>query len=137
MFRKISFLLVLTFLFTQTFFAQEYEYGEATEQARIQRDKDFKDALKSPLELEDFPYFKSLSYFPNSANYRVTARFIRTPSEKKFEMPTMNGKSKTAVKYAEVKFKLNGRDLTLSVYQLEKVSQMEKYKTISSFPSKI
>jgi uncharacterized protein (DUF1684 family)/pimeloyl-ACP methyl ester carboxylesterase len=136
MFRKISFLLVLTFLFTQTFFAQEYEYGEATEQARIQRDKDFKDALKSPLELEDFPYFKSLSYFPNSANYRVTARFIRTPSEKKFEMPTMNGKSKTAVKYAEVKFKLNGRDLTLSVYQLEKVSQMEKYKNYLFVPFK-
>lgn len=135
MFKKFSILILLS-LFSLSAFAQEYEYGEPTEQARVKRDKDFQDVLKSPLELEDFPYFKSLSYFPDNKNYKVTARFIRTQGEKKFEMPTMNGKSKTAVKYAEVKFKLNGQDLTLSVYQLEKVLQMEKYKNYLFIPFK-
>jgi|GEM_PF-171390 len=128
MFKKISFLFALVFLLSFSAFAQESEYGEPTEQARVLRDKDFKDAMKSPLELEDFPYFKSLSYFPNNTNYKVEARYVRTPSEKKFEMPTSSGKSKTAVKYAEAFFTLNGKEYKLGLYQLEKVAQMEKYK---------
>lgn len=137
MFKRISLSLVILYVFAfQIASAQEYEYGEDINQARVLRDKDFKNALKSPLELEDFPYFTSLDYFANSAMYKVTARFIRTPSEKKFEMPTMNGKSKTAVKYAEVKFNLNGREHTLSVYQLEKLMNDEKYKNYLFIPFK-
>lgn len=135
MFKKIS-ILLLIILFTFSAFAQESEYGEPTEQARNLRDKAFKDALKSPLELEDFPYFNSLVYFPVKESFKVTARFVRTPGEKKFEMPTMNGKSKTAVKYGEASFTLNGKEYKLGLYQLEKVAQMEKYKNHLFIPFK-
>lgn len=135
MFKQIS-ILILIALFSSSAFAQEDEYGEPTEQARVLRDKDFKDALKSPLELEDFPYFNSLSYFPVKDSFKVTARFTRTPSEKKFEMPTMNGKSKTAVKFGEASFTLNGKEYKLGLYQLEKVAQMEKYKNHLFIPFK-
>ncbi len=132
--KKISLLFVLIFVLSFAAFAQESEYGEPTEQARTLRDKDFQDAMKSPLELEEFPYFKSLSYFPNKTVYRVEARYVRTPSEKKFEMPTSTGKSKTAIKYAEAFFTLNGREYKLGLYQLEKVAQMEKYKNYLFIP---
>lgn len=136
MFKKISFLFVLVFVFSQAVFAQESEYGEDTAQARVKRDKEFKNAVKSPLELEDFPYFNSLTYFPVKDSYKVTARFTRTPSEKKFEMPTMNGKSKTAIKFGEASFTLNGKKYKLGLYQLEKVAQMEKYKNYLFIPFK-
>lgn len=137
MYKRVPLLLAIIFLFAfQVAFAQEYEYGDEINQARVLRDKDFKNALKSPLELEDFPYFNALNYFANNAAYKITARFVRTTNEKKFEMPTMNGKSKTAVKYAEVKFNLNGREHTLSVYQLEKLLSDEKYKNYLFIPFK-
>lgn len=84
------------------------------------RDQEFRDREESPLREEDFATFKGLNYFPVNSMFRVNAAFERTPDEKYFQMPTSSGKTKKFVKYGTAKFRLNGADRTLSVYQIDK-----------------
>jgi hypothetical protein len=100
-----------------------------------EREAEFRDPKKSALPPEEIPNFKGLTYFPINTAYRVTARFVRTPDEAKFDMPTSNPqKQKRHVKYGELHFTLRGRKLTLNVYQNEALSQQEKYKDYLFLP---
>lgn len=104
--------------------------------AREQRDSDYRDPKKSDLDPADIPGFKGLPYFAVNPVYKVTAAFVRTPDEKKFQMPTMDGKFKTHLKYGELHFKLAGKALSLAVYQSEKLLQTEEYKDYLLVPFK-
>jgi hypothetical protein len=100
-----------------------------------EREAEFRDPKKSPLPPEEVPKFKRLNFFPINAAYRVTARFVRTADEAKFDMPTSNPqKQKRHVKYGELHFTLRGRKLVLNVYQNEALSQQEKYKDYLFLP---
>ena len=102
---------------------------------RAEREAEFRDPKKSALPPEEIPNFKGLNYFPLNAAYHVTAKFIRTPEETKFDMPTSNpNKQKRHVKYGELHFTLNGRKLVLNVYQNEALAQQEKYKDYLFLP---
>lgn len=96
-------------------------YGSTDVNAfREGRDKEFRDKKESPLKDEDFAAFAGLNYFPVDAKFRVKAVFTRTPSEKYFQMPTSSGITKKFVKFGILKFKLDGVERTLSVYQIDK-----------------
>jgi uncharacterized protein (DUF1684 family) len=96
-------------------------YGSTDIKAfREGRDQEFRDKEESPLKEEDLGQFKGLNYFPVDNAFRVNADFVRTPDEKYFQMPTSSGKTKKFVKYGTVKFKLNGAEHTLNVYQIDK-----------------
>lgn len=69
------------------------------------------------LTAEDFENFEGLDFFPLSEKYVVEAKFIRTPEEKPFEMPTTTERTPEYVKYAELHFVLEGDSLQLNVYQ--------------------
>lgn len=84
------------------------------------REKEFRNKAESPLKEEDFPVFKGLDYFPTDEQYRVYAKFTRTPDEEYFQMPTSSGDEKKFVKYGELSFQIGGQDLTLNVYQFDK-----------------
>ncbi len=101
---------------------------------RAYRDREFRDPERSPLETWDVPRFKGLNYFKINPAFKVTARFVRTPNEKKFNMPTSSGMTKVHVKYAEVRFSLSGAEHVLSVYQSEDLSQTAKYKNYLLIP---
>ncbi|MGH9943994.1 MAG: DUF1684 domain-containing protein [Pyrinomonadaceae bacterium] len=103
---------------------------------RSEREKEFRDPKESPLEADEVTRFKGLSYFKIHPAYRVSARFTRTPDERKFGMPTSAGKTKVYVKYGELKFVLAGLEHTLGVYQSEALSQTEKYKNYLLIPFK-
>lgn len=82
-------------------------------------DREFRDKAESPLKVEDLASFKGLNYYAVDDTYRVNAEFVRTPGEKYFQMPTSSGITKKFVKYGVLKFSLDGKDLTLSVYQMD------------------
>lgn len=113
----ISILALLVFvsgLSAQTF------YGSTDLKTfREGRDKEFRDKKQSPLKDEDFPKFAGLNYYPVDNNFRVTATFTRTPSEKWFQMPTSSGTTRKFVKFGILEFKINGKPFVLSVYQDE------------------
>jgi uncharacterized protein len=83
------------------------------------RDKEFRDKKESPLKDEDFAKFTGLNYYPVNKNFRVTATFTRTPSEKWFQMPTSSGTTRKFVKFGILEFKINGKPFVLSAYQDE------------------
>ncbi|HET6668671.1 MAG TPA: DUF1684 domain-containing protein [Pyrinomonadaceae bacterium] len=101
---------------------------------RAYRDQEFRDPERSPLETWEVPRFKGLNYFKVDPAFKVTARFLRTPHEKKFKMPTSSGTTKVYVKYGTLSFRLGDRHYVLGVYQSEVLSQTEKYNDYLLIP---
>lgn len=96
-------------------------YGSTDIKAfREGRDKEFRNKKESPLKEEDFATFTGLNYYPVDAKFRIKAIFTKTPSEKYFQMPTSSGITKKFVKFGILKFKIDGVEQTLSVYQMDK-----------------
>lgn len=93
------------------------------------RDSEFRNKEESPLKEEDFPVFKGLDYFPTDEQFRVNAKFKRTPDEEYFQMPTSSGTEKKFVKYGELSFRIGEQDLLLNVYQFD----IEVLKTIPEY----
>ena len=93
---------------------------------RAERHQEFLDPKKSPLEPAEVPKFKGLKYFKINSQLRLQAQFLRTPNEKKFNMPTSSGITKVYLKYGELRFELGNRLHSLGVYQSEALSQTEK-----------
>jgi uncharacterized protein len=104
------------------------DYITSVKKIRADRDREYRDPKQSPLEPGDITGFKGLSYFKITPGYRVRARFVRTPDEKKFGMPTTTGQTRVYLKYGELKFVVAGQARTLGVYQSESLSKTEKYK---------
>ncbi|WP_397362150.1 DUF1684 domain-containing protein [Olleya sp. R77988] len=85
----------------------------------------FKDAVKSPLTDKDRKTFRSLDFFKFDSTYVVTASFKRTPNETSFKMKTTTDRLVDYVKYGEITFTLNEKELKLNIYQnIEMVKQL-------------
>ncbi|NAS32612.1 DUF1684 domain-containing protein [Flavobacteriaceae bacterium R38] len=78
---------------------------------------EFKDPSISPLLEKDKVRFTGLDFFPINTTFRVIAKFVRTPNEIPFLMPTTTGRKSKEVKYGEIHFKINEEDYKLNVYQ--------------------
>jgi len=92
-------------------------------------DKEFRDPAHSPFKEKATTDYHGLSYFDIDPAYKVKARFERTPDEKTFMMATSNpDRSKEYVKYGTLYFKLNGKELQLSVLQSIRLSKMKEYR---------
>lgn len=125
---------VATFLIPPDGRAQISDDCGQVKKFRGKRDKEFRDPKQSPLEPEEVAHFRGLSYFKVNSTYRVRARFVRTPGEKKFGMPTSTGATRIYVKYGELKFNLRGRAYSLGVFQSEALSKTEEYKNYLLIP---
>jgi len=93
-----------------------------------QLNKEYADPKESPLAKTDLKDFKSLDFYPVDMAYCVEARFVRTPDEKPFLMPTTTDRKPRYVKYGEVYFTLLGKECKLDVYQSLDLIKIEKYK---------
>jgi len=99
-------------------------YGQNTEEVvlditeyQTSENKKFGDPETTILETEDLEKFEALEFYPINLKYRVTAKFIRTPDEKPFLMPTTTSRLPEYVKYGEVHFMIDGVSLELSLFQ--------------------
>ena len=86
----------------------------------------YTDEEESPLMEEDLKRFESLNFFTYDENYCVEAKWVRTPDEKSFEMPTSTDRLPVYVKYGELHFEINEQKLVLSVYQNVEYSKTEE-----------
>ncbi len=114
-------LLIIFFLFSivQVCEAQEDSAEAITDILNFQQElkKEYKGIETSPLQKEEREAFTQHKFFPIKLIYRVEAKFIRTPHEKIFIMPTTGNKKKEYVKYGEALFSLMGKEYKLSLYQ--------------------
>ena len=135
---KIFLLLSLLFGFSTAANAQTFYGTTDVKIFRDGRDKEFRNKDKSPLKAEDFPVFKNLNYFPVDEKFRVAADFTKTSEEKYFQMPTSSGKTKKFIKFGILKFKLNGQNYSLNVYQTnaETLLRFPEYADLLFIPFK-
>ncbi len=102
----------------------------SAEKFQVELNQSFADSLKSPLTKEDFKSFESLEFFPLNEKFIVEATFIRTKKEKAFGMKTTTSRTPLYVKYGELHFTIDGKNLKLNVYKnldLSKKSGYEDY----------
>lgn len=99
-----------------------------------QLNSEYRDATKSPLLAKDLKKFKSLHFYPINENFFVLAKFVRTPDEKPFEMPTTTERKPLYIKYGEAHFSIGGKSFKLNVYQSQDLKKIEKYKNSLFLP---
>ena len=134
--KLISLLLLICFFF---FFGQKKNLKTSNKIAEIKKfqqelNAEYKDPEKSPLTQEEIAQFKGHQFFPINLKYRVKAKFVRTPNQPSFEIPTSSGKTKTYEKYGELHFKIENKNYQLSVYQNLVSRQTEEYKDYLFLP---
>ena len=95
---------------------------------------EFADSLKSPLTEEDRLHFKALDFFPIEDKFIVEATFMRTKREKTFQMKTSTDRTPLYIKYGELHFKIDGKEMKLNVYQNIELSKRKGFKDYLFLP---
>ncbi|MGK7392382.1 MAG: DUF1684 domain-containing protein [Candidatus Cyclobacteriaceae bacterium M2_1C_046] len=94
---------------------------------QAEQNKEFKDPETSPLEKKDLKKFKSLAFYPIDSSFRIKARFVETPGQTPFAMPTTTNRKPIYQKFGEAHFTLEGESITLNLYQSHDLKGSEEY----------
>lgn len=105
-------IIALICFVTTVGFAQE---TSAEFQAKL--NTSYADASKSPLTAEDLKAFTTLYFYAIDQKYIVNAQFVRMKNAKVFEMKTTTDRLPKYKKYGTLYFELEGKPLSLNVYQ--------------------
>lgn len=116
--------------------------GKQSESFIISENEAYRDSLNqafqnretSPLKEKDFEQFTGLNYFPVNADYYIKAKFVRTPYQPAFEMPTTTSEVKIYEKYGELHFSIYNQPIVLDVFQSHELRETEKYKNYLFLP---
>ncbi|WP_316739415.1 DUF1684 domain-containing protein [Pedobacter aquatilis] len=126
----MSKLLPILFLFFSiNSFAQTY-----SEQIAKHRDSYKQDFIKegnAPLKEADLP---NLHFFDADSTYKVLADVEILKNEKVFKMPTYDGTSKEFYRFAKIKFDLNGKATTMTLYKSIALANNPAYKNLLFLP---
>ncbi|WP_299452828.1 DUF1684 domain-containing protein [uncultured Microscilla sp.] len=104
------------------------KYKKAIKRERKSKDKEMKKGEQSPLSKVDRRKFKRLKYYKVDITYRVLAKIKLTPDTDFFDMMTSNGKKQKYRQYGILHFELQGKKLTLPVYQSQRLMRLPQYK---------
>lgn len=89
----------------------------AIQKIRAERNAEFKDPARSPLDKKKRKKFTGLCFYDINLAYHVKATFIRTEAPILFRMKTTTTRLPEYSKYGEVEFTLDGTIYRLGVYQ--------------------
>lgn len=95
---------------------------------------EYKNAKSTPLRGDNFTNFKEHPFFPINMKYKVSAKLIKTENAEPFEFPTSSGKTKTYQEYGKASFILDGKELTLTLYQSLALSKQKGYEDYLFLP---
>lgn len=126
-------ILLFVFLVQFSFGQQQFDLAKI-QKLQKELNAEYADPNTSPLMPEDLASFKGLDFYPINENFFVVAQFIRTPKEKPFKMKTSTDRKPLYVKYGEVHFVLEGKNLKLNVYRNIELSKNPKYKDYLFLP---
>ena len=126
-------IICLFLVCTLNLFAQEdkvqtsKEYQEALNHS-------FADSLHSPLMEEDRLHFGALDFFPIDEKYIVKAKFVKLKRQKPFDMPTTTARKPKYIKYGELHFTIDSKELVLTVYKNIDLSKRKGFKDYLFLP---
>lgn len=107
--------------------AQDKDYYDQVLKLRKEIDLKFADEATSPLEEIDLQDFKNLDYFEVDPNFKLKAKFVRTPNTPLFAMPTTSSRRPLYRKYAEIYFSLDREKFKLDCYQSQELISDPEY----------
>ena len=107
--------------------SQESDLVQIAKEYQEEMDQKFSNPEESPLDEKDRKEFTGLNFYPVDPDYIVKAEFVRTPAEAPFAMKTSTERLPIYVKYGELYFKLNGKELKLNVYQNQELVEDPEY----------
>lgn len=102
-------------------------YTKSIEQARKEKDKEFRNKSETPLDKPDLKKFKGLRYFPIDSTYQVKARIVRNVNPQLFKMKTTTSRLPNYLKYADLVFTLHDTTYQLEVYHSPEISARPGY----------
>jgi len=100
-------------------------YAESILKKRKETDESFKRDKDSPLTDEQKKYFKALSYFSISENFKVSADFTINDTQQIIKMAITDGSQREYYIYGTAGFTLDNKDLKLTVFK--PVDMKEEY----------
>jgi uncharacterized protein (DUF1684 family) len=122
--------LVLLFAIThQITFAQSFKNQIAEHREKYKAD--FVKSTRAPLKEKDF---KNLDFFDADSVYSIIADIEILQNEHAFKMPTYAGTTAEYVRYAKANFKLNGKNLQLTIYRNLALAADPDYKDYLFLP---
>lgn len=119
---------IVTLMFSFNLFAQENCSKETFDNYILELNNSFKNVNSSPLTTEDLEKFEALDHFVYNEKLCLSAKFVRTPNEPVFEMPTTTDRMPLYVKYGEAHFEYEGKLLKLNIYQNQELVKNKLYK---------
>lgn len=120
----IVFVLLGSPVFAQSFKTEIEKHREDYRQA-------FLNETRSPLKQQDLI---NLSFYEPESNYVVTATIKMLTDEQPFLMPTHSGKPQQYIRYAHVKFNLNGKPQQMTIYKSIALAQLANFKDYLFLP---
>jgi len=125
----MKYLIILSFLISSTCFAQNY--NELIAKHREEYKADFLKNENSPLKKKDLNH---LHFYNADSSYKVSAEVIPLENQKIFKMPTYAGTTADYIRYANLKFELNGKALQLTLYKSIALAANPAYKDYLFLP---
>ncbi|SRX53989.1 DUF1684 domain-containing protein [Aequorivita sp. CIP111184] len=113
--KNLFFLSLL--LFSIVVSAQDEALISESKAAQLELNEEFSNPETTILEPEDFKDFHGLEFYPIDEKFIVEAKFVRTPDEKPFLMPTTTARLPEYVKYGEAHFTMHGKDFVLNLFK--------------------
>ncbi len=104
-------------LFSLLLSAQNDPLISESRAAQLALNEEFSNPETTILEPEDFKDFHGLEFYPINEKFIVEAKFIRTPNEKPFLMPTTTSRTPEYVKYGEAHFSIDGKKFVLNLFK--------------------
>ena len=129
MMTRVLYLFLLGCLIVcQTTLLAQHNPGQTVAEWQTEMNEEFADPEESPLTVADLREFESLEFFPVSEAYRFEARFVRTPNQVPFQMPTTTPRRAIYEKFGEVHFTYEGKEYALDVYESHSLRDSEEYQ---------
>src|SRR5690606_61727 len=131
----MKYLFLLSFLFFGSVItAQDEALISESKTAQNELNEEFSNPETTILEPKDFKNFKGLEFYPIDEKFIVEAKFVRTPNEKPFLMPTTTDRLPEYVKYGEAHFTIDGKDFILNLFKSVEPSKDPEYKDYLFLP---
>lgn len=95
--------------------SEEKAYIQAVNESRRRKDGFFGSSPQSPIPFDERRRgFGSLRYYPPNPTYRVEAEVLPFQRQEIVQLGTTTGEIRPQVRYAELRFRINGRPLRLT-----------------------
>jgi uncharacterized protein (DUF1684 family) len=125
----MKYLIILFICMSCSAYAQNHKAQIAKHREAYKAD--FIKETRSPLKESDLEH---LHFFEPDSNYRITAKVKLLKNEKTFKMPTYDGTSKEFIRYAKASFKIDGKNLELTLYRSMSLMVNPVYKDLLFLP---